>query len=287
MTAERKQRYHRMMSVPVEISAWKPAPFALKGEQIFAVGDVHGCSTELSALLDTFAGVPREGTGKRRLVYLGDIIDRGYDNIGALTLWAEDEAARGVDRIDRLMGNHEQLLMLAVTGGPYAAKAEGHWLTDRAGGGKVLAEMRAAVRDDTAPLGQALLAAALGERIVMCLNEMRSHATIGNALFVHGGLDGQADQDEFLARPWTSLTGARWAWITTGFLDWTGGFNGTLVVHGHTPPIKHFPLTGQEDPHLFLHDRLGLDGGSAITGIVTAAEIQDGRYRIFKAGTLN
>ena len=39
-----------------------------------------------------------------------------------------------------------------------------------------------------------------------------------------------------------------------------------------------------EDPHLFEGDRLGLDGGSARTGIVTAAEIQDGRYRILKAG---
>ena len=38
-----------------------------------------------------------------------------------------------------------------------------------------------------------------------------------------------------------------------------------------------------EDPHLFLHDRLGLDGGSALTGIVVAAEISDGRYRLIKA----
>jgi serine/threonine protein phosphatase 1 len=273
------------MAVPVEISAWKPAPFALNGETVFAVGDVHGCASQLQALLDAFATLPNDGRGKRRLVYLGDVIDRGPDNIGALTLWAEDEATRGVDRIDRLMGNHEQLLMLAITDGPYAIKAESHWLTDRAGGGKVLAEMRAAVGDEAAPLGQALLAAALGERIVTCLNEMRSHATIGNALFVHGGLDGQADKDEFLTRPWTAFTAARWAWITKGFLDWTGGFKGTLVVHGHTPPIKHFPLTGQKDPHLFLHDRLGLDGGSAITGIVTAAQLEDGRYRILKAGS--
>jgi serine/threonine protein phosphatase 1 len=40
-----------------------------------------------------------------------------------------------------------------------------------------------------------------------------------------------------------------------------------------------------EDPHLFLHGRLGLDGGSAVTGFVVGAEIQDGRYRILKAGT--
>jgi len=39
------------MSLPVDVSAWKPAPFALGGETIFAVGDVHGCAEELQALL--------------------------------------------------------------------------------------------------------------------------------------------------------------------------------------------------------------------------------------------
>jgi serine/threonine protein phosphatase 1 len=69
-----------------------------------------------------------------------------------------------------------------------------------------------------------------------------------------------------------------------GFLDWRGGFGGTLVVHGHTPPPRHRELTGQDDPHLFQHDRLGLDGGSTRTGIVTAARIEDGRYRFLRAG---
>ena len=102
---------------------------------------------------------------------------------------------------------------------------------------------------------------------------------------MHGGLDGHGDPERFLARPWTAGVNARWAWITRGFLDWKGGFGGTLVVHGHTPPDKHKQISGMDDPHLFEGDRLGLDGGSARTGIVTAAEIQDGRYRILKAGT--
>ncbi|MPZ33895.1 MAG: hypothetical protein GEV13_23375 [Rhodospirillales bacterium] len=49
------------------------------------------------------------------------------------------------------------------------------------------------------------------------------------------------------------------------------------------PPAKHRALTGQKDPHEFQHGRLGLDRGSVLTGVVTGAEIQDGRYRI-KAG---
>jgi serine/threonine protein phosphatase 1 len=32
-----------------------------------------------------------------------------------------------------------------------------------------------------------------------------------------------------------------------------------------------------------MYDRLGLDGGSSRNGIVTAAQIEEGRYRILRA----
>jgi serine/threonine protein phosphatase 1 len=272
------------MSVPVDITAWKPAPFALGGETVFAIGDVHGCARELTSLLDTVATLAGEQDGQRRLVYLGDVVDRGPDTIGALGLWAEDAAARGVDRIDRIIGNHEIVMLLPLAGSPHAAKAEAMWLGDGMGGGKVLAEMRRAVGDPCAKPSYDLAAAALGEKVMRLLMTQRSHVRVGNTLFVHGGLDGRAEQATFLTPPWTAFTDARWAWITHGFLDWQGGFGGTLVVHGHTPPAKHWPITLMEDPHLFLHDRLGLDGGSAATGFVVGAEIQDGRYRILNAG---
>jgi hypothetical protein len=40
----------------------------------------------------------------------------------------------------------------------------------------------------------------------------------------------------------------------------------------------------QEDPHLLVFDRLGLDGGITRMGIVAGARIEDGRYRILRAG---
>lgn len=270
--------------LPVEISEWRPAPFALNGETVFAVGDVHGCIDEMTALLDTIETLAAESTGPRRLVYLGDMIDRGPSTIGVLKRWAEPEAARGVERIDRVIGNHEILMLLALRGEAQAEKAATMWLADRTGGAKVLTEMRAAVRDPGARPGYALAAEALGENVMRLLLTQRSHVQVGNAVFVHGGLEGGADNDAFLSTPWTAGMQARWAWITKGFLDWQGGFGGTLVVHGHTPPNKHRPLSGMDDTLVFLHDRLGLDGGSALTGIVAAAEMREGRYRVLKAG---
>jgi len=272
------------MPLPVDVSAWKPAPFALGGETLFAVGDVHGCAEELQALLGTVGDLARESPGKQRLVYLGDMVDRGPDTLGVLRLWGEDAEARGVDQVDHVIGNHEILMLLAIGDGPLVEKARTMWLAERTGGSKVMEEMRRVARDPLALPSYALAVAALGEKLVRQLLCQRSHVRVGNALFVHGGLRGGMDEAGFLATPWTAGDQARWAWITKGFLDWQGGFGGTLVVHGHTPPNKHFPHTQMDDPHLFLHDRLGLDGGSALTGIVVGAEIQDGRYRILKAG---
>lgn len=271
-------------TIPVDVADWRPAPFAPGGGTVFAIGDVHGCADELRALLDVIAREAAQAPGPTRLIYLGDLIDRGPRNLAVLRLWSADARARGVDRIDRLMGNHEQMLLLAAGDGPHATKAKAMWLSERAGGTKVLDELRAAVGAPEATLDQALLEAGLGEGVLARLMAARSHVRLGNTVFVHGGLDPRVDAAEFLARPWSAFHGASWAWIKEGFLDWRGGFGGTLVVHGHTPPPRHRELTGQDDPHLFQHDRLGLDGGSARSGIVTAARIEDGRYRILRAG---
>ncbi len=273
-----------MSALPVEISEWKPAPFDLKGETVFAIGDVHGCAAELRALLATIARLAGEADGRRRLIYLGDMINRGPDSIGVLEQWAGSEEAHGVDHVDRLMGNHEIMMMLTVVGGPHAHKAETMWLSKRMGGHILLDEMATRAGHPATHADQELLREALGEAVVHRLQGMRSHVRLGNTVFVHGGLDPHAEEGEFLARPWLIFTEARWAWINHGFLDWKQGFGGTLVVHGHTPPDKHKAISGMDDTHLFEGDRLCLDGGSARTGIVAAAEIRQGRYRILKAG---
>jgi serine/threonine protein phosphatase 1 len=270
--------------IEVAFSAWKPAAIELAGETVFVVGDVHGCARELSALLGAISETATGPGRRRRLVFLGDMIDRGPDTIGTLKIWAKGEVALGVDRIDRLMGNHEQMLLLAMAVSLHAPKAEAMWRSTAIGGDRFLQEMVAKTSEPKARPIAALFTSALGHTVFQLFTTMSSHVAIGNVLFVHAGLDPHADPEEFLARPWTAFTEAQWAWIDGVFLGWKGGFRGRIVVHGHTPPHMHRELTGQEDPHLLAFDRLGLDGGTTRTGIVAGAQIEDGRYRILRAG---
>lgn len=269
--------------ISMDISGWREAPFAPGGECVFAVGDVHGCAAQLGELLDTVAGIARAVDAPSRLVFLGDLIDRGPDSLGVLDLWATDASARSVDRIDRLMGNHEMSLLLAIGDGPHAPAARQLWLGEHMGGGAVLGEMRRRAGRPDAALDHSLLQATMGSTVTTCLHSMQTHLQLGNVLFVHGGLRPMVDATAYLSQAWTRFREAEWAWIMADFLQWKEGFGGLRVVHGHTPPARHLELTGQDDPHSFMYDRLGLDGGSSRNGIVTAAQIEEGRYRILRA----
>lgn len=69
------------------------------GHRTIIVGDVHGCATELDALLDRLSF----STGDR-LVFVGDLVARGPDTLGVLDI------ARRTGAIV-VRGNHEQNLL--------------------------------------------------------------------------------------------------------------------------------------------------------------------------------
>lgn len=75
----------------------------------FAVGDVHGCSKTLRALVEEKICLTADDT----LYLLGDYIDRGPDSKGVLDyllgLWNSNYDIRP------LRGNHEQLLLDSVS----------------------------------------------------------------------------------------------------------------------------------------------------------------------------
>ena len=257
-------------------SDWREAPLRLDGQSVLAIGDVHGCHGQLAALLERFSALAPD---RARLIFLGDLICRGPSSLAALALWAEPSLDARFAHVDRLSGNHEQLLMLSV--GSDGRAAFDKWVT--IDGMTFVDELRRKTGRSDAPLTRNLLLEAAGQTVVDRLDHLRSHMWIGNTIFVHGGLDPAADPATHLAAPFRQFGGNHWAWINQPFLAWRGGFNGLMVIHGHTPPAKHREMSGYPDPHVFQHDRLSLDGGSAVTGIVAAAQIEDGRYRLFMA----
>jgi serine/threonine protein phosphatase 1 len=264
----------------VAVSDWRIAPIQVNGETIFAIGDVHGCADHLSLLIQRLEAEAK-GVRSSRLIFLGDLICRGPSSLGALAHWSAPHLDRSFKSVDRLWGNHEQLLMLSIGGGSLAEAARTKWMS--IDGTTFVDELRRVTGRGDAPLTRELLQKAAGETIVSRLSRLQSHIWIGNTIFVHGGIDPSSDPKTCLAEPWTTFGGNHWAWIQEPFLKWRGGFGGLLVVHGHTPPSKHRTMSGYPDPHMFQYDRLCLDGGSALTGIVVAAQIEDGRYRLFTA----
>jgi serine/threonine protein phosphatase 1 len=266
-------------SCSLSVSEWRNAPFRVEGETIFAIGDVHGCVGQLSLLLEHISGLSRS-LPSTRLIFLGDLICRGPSSIGALALWSARELDGAFGKVHRLFGNHEQLLMLSIGGSEIAESARSQWMA--IDGDTFVNEVRQNTGQPDAPLTRSLVAEAVGETTMDRLDNLERHVRIGNVIFVHGGLDPAVDAETSLAMPWTAFGGNHWAWIQEPFLAWRGGFGGLMVVHGHSPPAKHRLLSGYPDPHVVQHGRLSLDGGSAATGIVAAAQIEDGGYRLFR-----
>lgn len=85
-----------------------PAKSEARSGRLIAVGDIHGCSTALKALIEYV-----DLTTDDVLVTLGDYVDRGPDTPGVLDTLIE---LRRKCRLVPILGNHDQVMMAAVFG---------------------------------------------------------------------------------------------------------------------------------------------------------------------------
>jgi serine/threonine protein phosphatase 1 len=219
-------------SVSIEVSQWQEGAIDTAGEAIFVVGDVHGCALQLRTLLETFAQFRLQIARPVRLVFLGDVIDRGPNSIEALRLWAAAESLVRDVSVERLMGNHEQLLLLAIREGTFAHRAERLWL--ELGGRSLVRELREAISSPDARISEVLIKSCLGNAVWRRLNDLKPFRVVGNLLFVHAGVHPERVRMEFLGLSAQTLPDDKchWGWIEDEFLRWSNGFGGTIVVHG-------------------------------------------------------
>lgn len=218
------------------------------GQRIYAIGDVHGCLSELDTLLAMIDAQERSrDAAATTLVFLGDLVDRGPASAQVIGRVRDIAAERGNVRC--LLGNHEEVFLQALDGALGAIK-----LFCRIGG-RETAISYGLTEGEYERLDYAELQAAL-DRLVPAadrafLAQCEDMIEIGDYLFVHAGI-----------RPGVALGEQRPAdlrWIRETFLD-HGRPLEKMVVHGHT--IAETVETG---PH-----RIGIDTGAYATGRLTA-----------------
>ncbi len=223
-----------------------PAPAAVPaGRRVYAVGDIHGCLTQLIALHKAIeADLAARPVAAPLLVHIGDYVDRGPDTAGVVERLRHGPPIAGLPTVN-LKGNHEQTMIEALAGERAAGT---DWLFH--GGKPALASYGI---DPDGP--REAWRAAVPEAHLAFLNGLTMMHREGGYLFVHAGirpgirLEEQAPED--LLR------------IRQPFL-FTEQNLGAVVVHGHTP-VKT-PVVRA--------NRIGIDTGAVFGGRLTCLVLE-------------
>ena len=234
-----------------------PTPFAVApGQRVYAVGDVHGCWSQLQQLL---AEIRRDNDprppAQTRILLLGDVVDRGPDSRQVVEHLMRYTKASS--RFTVLMGNHEQLMSAALGGD---ARALRNWLA--VGGDATLRSWGVAESLLASAEPGRLIDAArvrVGVDVALWLEQLPLRSASGDVVFVHAGvrpgvpLDAQSIQDLL--------------WIRAPFLE-SEEERPFLVVHGHSVARDGPDIRG---------NRIGLDTGASRGGRLTAMAFEDRR----------
>ncbi|TDK50067.1 metallophosphoesterase family protein [Antarcticimicrobium luteum] len=211
-------------------------------DPIYAVGDIHGHLDQLDRAL---ALIEADGGPEARIVFLGDLVDRGPDSRGVIDRLMQGQAAGRPWQV--LRGNHDDMFRRFLTDGAVhnaQIKSGVTWTHPRVGGLATLGSY-GIVAGEGVP-EQALFAETQGAvpaAHMTFLGGLPRWIEQGGLLFVHAGI-----------RPGVTLETQDpedLIWIRGPFLDdprphpW-------LVVHGHT---------ALEYPEHF-GNRVDLDGGA-------------------------
>lgn len=165
----------------------------------FAVGDIHGCLEQLDVLLTSIESAAPGG----RVIFLGDLVDRGPDSRGVVERIMAGPTKPGWQWVT-LKGNHEEMLVDARKG----AAEMSLWLMN--GGHETLESYGGAI-----PLSH-----------LVWMAELPSILIEPYRIFVHAGVDEtiplEEQGDDILL------------WMRTD-PNYSGYYWGMHLCHGHTP----------------------------------------------------
>jgi serine/threonine protein phosphatase 1 len=213
---------------------------------MYAVGDIHGMDGLLEQLVAAIEADAAASRAHHTVVFLGDAVNRGPQTRQVLDRLIAGPA-NPANRWIVLRGNHEQAMLDALLGDD--PRAFGRWL--KRGGRQTLASYGAQGSDTTPAQARALI----GPAHLKFLASLPLLHIAGRYLFTHAGVAPGVPLGQ--QTPETLMT------IRGPFLRKRHGLPYT-VVHGHTPTDGE-PLCGP--------DRIGVDTGACVTGVLTAVGI--------------
>lgn len=197
------------------------APETEANECVFAIGDVHGRYDLLVLLLDRIFEVLKSGRFENsviRLIFLGDIIDRGANSLECL----ETVHQLNVHGAEIILGNHEDLFLRTLEGDAFSQSI---WLAH--GGLDALRsfDVKPPAADEDSFDFAERFRRHIPLHLVAMLESAKTNTTSGDYFFVHAGV-----------RPGTSLHKQKHKDMIGIRNDFTKSkkWHGAVIVHGHS-----------------------------------------------------
>jgi len=213
----------------------------LPTEPVCLVGDLHGCSD----LLRRFLALRKVHFPQARIIFLGDMIDRGPDSAEVLRL-VQEEVAQGAVA---LAGNHEAMFLSYLDQPGQGAS----WL--KYGGFEMITSYGINPAGGDPQDLRDRLRAAMGAETEAWLRALPLYWQSGNLVAVHAGMD------PALPPAGQEVTVLQW-----GHRDFGRRLrpDGLWVAHGHNVVDQAFAHAG----------RIALDTGAYATGRLSFAVIE-------------
>jgi serine/threonine protein phosphatase 1 len=236
-------------------------PAVPDGLRLYAVGDIHGRADLLAELHDAIAADANNHDGEKRIVYLGDFIDRGMESRQVVDMLLQSPLV-GFEAV-HLLGNHEHALLNFIDD-PESIPGWLSW-----GGRETLYSygIKCGLNltpDELFQLAGELKMVMPRDHVAFLEDAELSHRA-GSYYFVHAGV-----------RPGVALDEQRFEdqlWISELFIS-SDKDHGAVVVHGHTISEQ---VTCKPN-------RIGLDTGAYYSGVLSCLVLEGESRRLVQTG---
>jgi serine/threonine protein phosphatase 1 len=232
-------------------------------KRILAIGDVHGCFSELKALLKKAAYHPNLDS----LIFIGDLVDKGSEV--KQTVQYAMQLVKDYNAIV-IGGNHEGIFLNWLDGNDYKRSP---YFRDIVGGKHTVRSFYPQIdQDGDEEKARAYIAKHYPKEIEF-LRNLPDYYETESHIFVHAGIDPSKEN-------WKETSSHDFRWIRTPFHE-TALSSTKKVVFGH-----HATNRLHEDESCFdlwfSDQKIGIDGGCVYNGNLLCLEILEGTHKQFE-----